>query len=221
VIIDTVNNSIQSIEEFKKAKNRQINNATLLQNLTQLSNVLATLETSIGVIDAVEKNNLHQSVWIDEEIRHVLINGIEDCGNEVDNFALSNDKVVILKNYVEMLSRVIKDEWGRCSESFAGPTLQLLTILENLTENPEEAKEIKGKITSYHVIRPKSKKDVEAYMTYVKRGQVIVNSLDVNDHITLFLSKVSRGTATVVDLNPEIMQWLSNKKLQNKIRVRF
>ena len=61
-----------------------------------------------------------------------------------------------------------------------------------------------------------------------KPGVVLCGSMDelralaqLNPEIEAFLQKVSSQQATIVDLTPNVLTWLKEKKLTSKLKVRF
>lgn len=52
-------------------------------------------------------------------------------------------------------------------------------------------------------------------------AEVLIQGLSLDSDIKEFLSKMSRGQATMEDLNEDIMEWIRNGKFESRIRLSF
>ena len=55
----------------------------------------------------------------------------------------------------------------------------------------------------------------------VDEAKRITHGFSLNPEIEAFLQKVSSQQATIVDLTPNVLTWLKEKKLTSKLKVRF
>ena len=93
-------------------------------------------------------------------------------------------------------------------------------MISGLTQDPRKARELGDNITRT-VDGALSINAINNLVTNVGEAKKITDSFALSPAIEVFLKKVSSAQATVTDLTPEIMQWLKDKVLLSKLKVRF
>ena len=63
--------------------------------------------------------------------------------------------------------------------------------------------------------------NVKQLVEDVAEAKKIADAFSLNPEIATFLKKVSSLQATVVDLTPNVLSWLKEKKLTSKLKIRF
>ncbi len=53
----------------------------------------------------------------------------------------------------------------------------------------------------------------------VEMGREILNNMEIDDDIKIFLKKVSTNSASLLDVNESILNWLKNNNLLNKMKI--
>lgn len=93
-------------------------------------------------------------------------------------------------------------------------------MISGLTQDPKKSKELGERITKT-VAGGLSISAINSLVSDVKEAKAITDSFSLSQSIEDFLKKVSSQQATITDLTPEVMQWLKDKKLLSKLKVRF
>lgn len=93
-------------------------------------------------------------------------------------------------------------------------------MIGGLTDDPKHAKELAERITKT-VDGALTTANVKKLVADVAEAKQIADAFSLNPEIEAFLKKVSSLQATVVDLTPNILAWLKEKKLTSKLRIRF
>ena len=88
-------------------------------------------------------------------------------------------------------------------------------------DDPQKARQLKQTIKMQTTDAPKSKDEVAIFAQAVHDAKAIVDLLQVDDQIRNFLIKVSSKTATILDLNQSVLDWITKHKLQSRIKVTF
>lgn len=64
--------------------------------------------------------------------------------------------------------------------------------------------------------------DIQKYQQ-MKKGlddaQNLIDNLNLNDNVVVFLKKISKNQATIIDLTSEIMDWIYKENLEKKIKI--
>ena len=89
-----------------------------------------------------------------------------------------------------------------------------------LSNDPKRAKELSDNITKTVAGDP-SIRAVNNLVTDVAEAKRIAEKFSLNPEIEDFLKKVSSQRATVLDLTPNILTWLKEKDLTQKLKIRF
>ncbi|NLB11720.1 hypothetical protein GX831_04685, partial [bacterium] len=124
----------------------------------------------------------------------------------------------------EKVSNLVQDcyyEWKRYSDIYASGIDEYLGLVGNLVGDSQKARQLKPIIKKRIADAPKSKDDVAIFAQAVHDAKAIVDSLQVDDQIRDFLIKVSSKTATLLDLNKAVLDWITKHKLQSRIKVTF
>lgn len=93
-------------------------------------------------------------------------------------------------------------------------------MIGGLTDNPKAAAELSEKIKGL-TEGSVSLKNIDDLVESVSKAKTITDSFSLNADIELFLKKVSSRQATIRDLTPNILKWLTEKNLMDKLKVYY
>ena len=133
---------------------------------------------------------------------------------------LTLDAVKVLQTKGETYASQLKLVWKDAATKYAEGTKGYLSMISGLTQDPRKARELGDSITRT-VEGALSINAINTLVSTVGEAKTITDSFALSPAIEAFLKKVSSAQATVTDLTPEIMQWLKDKQLLSKLKVRF
>ena len=55
----------------------------------------------------------------------------------------------------------------------------------------------------------------------MEQANDIIDNLNMNETVTDFFKKMNNGTATLVDLNEEVLAWIDERNVKYKIKLKF
>ena len=93
-------------------------------------------------------------------------------------------------------------------------------MIGDLSDNPTRSKELADNIGKLVSSDP-TIKGIKQLVSDVTEAKKIVEAFSLNPEIERFLQKVSAKKATIVDLSPNVLTWLEEKNLTNKLHIRF
>jgi len=93
-------------------------------------------------------------------------------------------------------------------------------MLGGLSTDPKHARDLVNDITAI-CNGPLTSNGISSLVSDVKEAKAITDAFSVNPEIELFLKKVSSMQASIVDLTPNVLSWLKEKGLMNKLKIRF
>ena len=93
-------------------------------------------------------------------------------------------------------------------------------MIAGSSPDPKKARELADSIAKAADGDP-SMKAIDGLIANVQEAKKITDAFALNLEIEAFLKKVSSQQATVFDLTPNILAWLKEKNLTNKLKLRF
>lgn len=197
----------QSDEAFSKA-------------IAKLSSAEASINDSIDCIASMRSHCLLEAPVIDSLLRDELVELLNNCGNGISDGTLSAETVNLLKAKGETLSQLVANTWKSAAVAYSEGTKGYLSIISGFSDNP---KYVNGLIVSIEksITASPSTKEIDKLVNNVAEAKKETDKFQLSPEIEQFLEKVAKQQATVFDLTPEVLAWLGDKKLTNKLKVRF
>lgn len=203
----TVQENKKSAEDYSKA----------LEQLTQASNAL---KTTLDCAVEMESKGIVEHPLILQQMRDELVEYANNCGKGVFDGTLALDIVIAFKTKSDAVAGQIKIVWKDAATKYADGTKGYLSMIGGLTDDPKHARELADSI-SETVAGTLSIAAVKKLVADVTEAKRIADAFSLNPEIEAFLKKVSFQQATVIDLTPNVLSWLKEKKLTRKLKVRF
>ena len=128
------------------------------------------------------------------------------------------DIVLKSENFYKSIQTNMKKEWPKQYAELTSSTISTLEAIrgiasENVTNCLSRIRTAESWIT-----------DVQTYKSMnigLQEAGKLINSLGLDDVIIKFLQNTNAGRATLKDLNDEVIAWIRNEDLENKIRISF
>lgn len=112
----------------------------------------------------------------------------------------------------------IKAEWKKHHASMTASTLRILQITQTL--EPELCRSVIQNVRAgaEWTIAPNGYKPLYEAL---RQSSEVIQRMNVSEEVIRFLERMNRGAATIADLNPEVMTWLHDQALIDKIYLKF
>lgn len=130
------------------------------------------------------------------------------------------DKEAVLKaeSSFKELQSSIKKEWSKHYSAYTATTWNTLRVISGI--NSEMVKDCMDNIKTAEIWTT----DVSA-LTKMKNAMenaaILIQSLNMDQEIVSFLTKMTSGSATIVDLNEKVLGWIKSESLECKIKLSF
>ena len=171
-------------------------------------------------LKVLKEKGIVSTSLVDEPTRNELLACIDDCGNGVSEMRLTLETVRLLKSKGDAVAAQIKIVWRDAAQKYSDGPKGYLSMIGGLSNDPKRAKDLTDSITQTVAGNP-SIKAVNSLVSYVAEAKQITDQFSLNPEIEDFLKKVSSQRATVLDLTPNVMTWLKEKNLNQKLKIRF
>lgn len=207
-------NAKRNAEQDKQAAQKYVG------ALNGFSKASADLRTLCDVVSKLSESGIVTEPVLDAATRDQLLACVNDCGNGVYENTLSADLVNTLKAKTDLVRGQVQILWKNEATRYAGDTTDYLSMTASLTGDPKGARELADRIKKSADEAP-TVKSINQLVKDVAHAKQITDAFSLNPTIEWFLRKVSKQQATILDLTPEVLAWLKEKRLMDKLKIRF
>lgn len=220
MITDSIQSCISAVNQKQDALRSKQSFEEYQKTLALLSVECQNLERSLDTIDSIEKNKISDSPPLDNGTKMELLEAINDCGIALENGQLGKEGVQVFGSRTKQLQRDLTTTWKECATRYADSVTGYLGIVQGLTDRPKEVADLRDQIIKLASSDP-TVIATKRLAADVAQANGIISQFSLKPEIEVFLKKVSSKTATVKDVTPEVLSWLENQKLVDKLRVSF
>ena len=220
LLTETIKNSTSAIKKRRLVIERKQHTESYAKALAQLAQATEAIKGTLDCATAMMDSGIVNAPLMDEHTRNDLIACINDCGNGVSEMKLTMDAVRLLKTKGDIVAGQIKIVWKDAAEKYAEGSSGYLSMIGELSTDPKRAKELADNIKKAVSTEP-TIKGINNLVSDVAEAEKITKAFSLNPEVEGFLKKVSSQQATVFDLTPNVLNWLNEKKLTSKLKIRF
>ena len=205
ITLKMINSKVEEKNNFEKKKNT---NKETKRIVNQLS----------GLIDALYDANQILDFTVDEKMLDELFKTNRDLLDTINTTQIDENVVINCRNSINSITKEIKEQWQFFYSKKTTDMLKTLRFLKNfnkqnigaLEQQFAEAKNWTG-----------NKEIVLLLKESMEQANDIIDNLNMNETVTDFFKKMNNGTATLVDLNEEVLAWIDEKNVKYKIKLKF
>lgn len=220
LLTETIKKSTSAIKKRRAALESKQSAETYAKALAQLAQAVDSIKATLDCTTSMKANGILSAPVIDEQTRTELLECFIACGNGIHDGILSLDAVKLLRSKEDIFATQVKIVWKEASQKYSEGIKGYLSIIGGLSDDPKRARDLADAITRAVEGDP-SIKVVESLASNVHEAKQITDAFSLNSEIENFLKKVSAQQATVVDLTPNVLNWLKEKHLTSKLKLRF
>ena len=205
ITLKMINSKVEEKNNFEKQKNT---NKETKRIVNQLS----------GLIDALYDANQILDFTVDEKMLDELFKTNRDLLDTINTTQIDENVVRNCRNSINSITKEIKEQWQFFYSKKTTDMLKTLRFLRNfnkqnigaLEQQFAEAKNWTG-----------NKETVLLLKESMEQANDIIDNLNMNETVTDFFKKMNNGTATLVDLNEEVLAWIDEKNVKYKLKLKF
>ena len=215
MIFEAISRRVKDIKELHRLEDIKKNRDQ--QNVTD-SKFRTIVEQTKLFSEAVHYTTEHLDFIVPEslavDIRSMLVQ-LDAISSEeyADKEALSK-----AESNFKALQNSIKKEWSKHYSAYTATTCNTLRVISGI--NSEAVKDCMSNIKAAETWTA----DVSA-LTKLKDAMesaaTLIQSLNMDQEIVSFLTKMTSGSATIVDLNGKVLGWIQSEGLDRKIKLSF
>ena len=220
MITDSIQSCIVVIKEKQDVLRNKQSYEDYQKSLASLSKECQSLESSLDTLDSIKKYKISDSPLLNYGTKTDLLNAIDQCGEALANGRLSKEAIQVFGSHTKQLQRELAASWKMCAGHYAEGVTGYLGIIQGFTDNPKEVDELRTRIGNLANGDP-APTAVKKLSADVTQANAIISKFSLKPEIEVFLKKVAAKRATVSDLSPEVLNWLSDQKLLEKLKLSF
>lgn len=190
------------------------------EQVMQLGKITAQLEKLLNIISCFNEKEISKDFFT-QELKESLQTTVDNCGEKVNDHTLDKATVLALNNAYNLCNTATDNAWKESANDKSEEVVSSLVSLRNLLPDKKASDELLEEINSAKVKTPTSSKAIQSFLDNIEKGKQIVNGLNLDDETEKFINKVKVQKATVADLTPHILQWITDNNLMNTLKVRF
>lgn len=215
-----MNNSITAIQRRRTAQENKQSANSYIQALARLNAASENLKSSLECAISLKDKGIVDAPLMTSDTRDDLVECINSCGKGLYDGTLTSDMVAVLKTKTESFAGQIQIMWENASVKYAESVQGYLSLIGALTSNPKKANELLERIAK--ITNGKLSIDnIDSLISNVEQARIITDGFSLNNSIEIFLRKVSNRQATILDLTPQVQNWMSEKGLSGKLKISF
>ena len=220
LLTNSIANCVNALNAKRNAQQDKQAAQKYTSALNSLSKASDNLHTLCAVVSKLKDAGIVYEPVLDDATRDQLLECVNACGKGVYESSLTSELVNVLKTRTEFVSGQVQVLWTSEARRYAGGTTDYLSMIANLTPDPKGSRELAERINK-STNDPPTIKSINQLVKDVTQAKQITDAFSLNPNIESFLRKVSKQQATVLDLTPEVLTWLKEKKLMDKLKIRF
>lgn len=223
LITETIKKSTAAIKLRRNAAENKSKATSYLAALTKLDQTTKSIKKTLTCATEMKTHGIIEKPIMTDAVQKELLDCIDECGNGVSpdtEDQLTLEKVKLLQTKGDAIFSTMRIVWKDAAASYAKGPSGYLSMISGLTSDRKQANDILANINKLITGDPSSNAIVNL-VSNVDAAKSITNEFSINPQIESFLKKVSSQQATIADLSPDVIAWLKEKRLMDKLKVRF
>ena len=190
------------------------------KQVNSLNQKTSELEPLLNIIKAMQAEGLATGAFT-FSTKDTLNKSVEACRQKLNDHSLDEGTVSALENSIKLCRTNAQNAWKVAAKQLAEDIEKSLFSLSSILPDKERALALRQNLSTATKYIPGSPEDIADFKANVREGKAIVNSLNLDSEAESFIQKVTNNNATVSDLTPHIIEWISQNNLNRQFKIRF
>ncbi|MEH7238855.1 hypothetical protein [Bacillus sp. JJ1562] len=134
---------------------------------------------------------------------------------------VNKDEILAFSRPFKTLDDELKMSWINYVHNKNQDTIRLLKQMKNIVSNPQEIDQLVSELTKFENRWPITTNLVNRYDELHDSAKKIISDMKASEGIQEFIGKVAANQATLDDLSDEVILWLRQQQLTNKLVIKF
>lgn len=147
-----------------------------------------------------------------------MLNDLERAANKG---IIEDDFNSVIAKRIKSIQEETKTEWEKHYNSVVASTRSTLKIIKQIDPEPISKCLMELKNAEIWKNTDDDLPHLKTLFLALQNSNKIINQLNIDKEVANFLTKMSTNDATLNDISDEIMNWIQNKKLTDRIMISF
>lgn len=219
MLIDVLSSALDTMQKDSELQKNLQTISDFEQKSSKACDALDEMMVLVETGDAAQTTGIAPKCGMSEEDINDLAGALQQLSDELDSGMIGNDTMSKLQSTLRALRKRITDAWKLEMSYKIGNLTQMLGTVRSFTPDPLMTGRITSLLDRGKDILPQNAELVRQYAEVFRTGNQILNSIDTDGPVRLFINKVVAGKATLADIDENIMNWIKKHNLLNKMNV--
>ncbi|MCS0674470.1 hypothetical protein [Cytobacillus firmus] len=133
----------------------------------------------------------------------------------------NRDDIIAFSRPFKTLDDDLKLRWMNYVRNKNQDTIKLLQQMQNIVSNKQEIKQLVDELKKFENKWPITSNVVNRYHEHHVNAKKIISDMQASNGVQDFIGKVAANNATLDDLTDEVILWLREQQLTNKLVIKF
>lgn len=213
MLSDLLISKTQRVKEYADLKTKESNKKKQENIDLNFKKNINTINSTIQLLSTF-KDEL--SFQIDFELMQGLKLFLQEIHTSMDNNNVNQETVIAISQKNELIVQAMRNLWQSFYKDNTNNTIGLLNVVR--ATNPNLIDSCINEINLAAKL-PNKAATIKNLKKQLTTANQIIDNLKLNDAIIEFLKKINNGNATILDLNEQVLIWIKEEKLENKIKL--
>ena len=218
MLTETIANSVETIERLRQRRENKAAAAQFSTALTKLNACVARTQKTLDCAEELRLCHISEAPVLTKAVLDELRESVNECGNAVSDGSLNADKVRLLEFRAKAAKQEMEAVWNQDASALVESLKSRLAILRGLSADGAHIRELESNMQNA-LTSPLTPERIRSFAQDAAIAKRIADRFPLDADMEDFLQKVSRRQATLADLTPEVLAWLSKYGFQRKFRI--
>lgn len=158
------------------------------------------------------------SFSLDDSILQKISQVLTGLQNAIAEGNADEDQVIACEKMLKDVKELVRKNWSKFYPQYIGETTNTLRVIQNI--NQTTVTECLRKIEAAKIWES-SLNQLHSLHTGMSDAKNLIDSLELDEKIIVFLQQMNSGQATLSNLNDPVIRWLKMEMLENRIKLTF
>ena len=215
MIIDILGKKIEDMKELRQREERRDNKAAQDALDRRFEELTMQIHSLMIALQYTKENMQFQ---LSDAILSDLENLLTEHKTVVRSGFAEKDAIKQAETDFKNIQQSIKKEWSKQYWTLTNATISTLHAISGIdSEHVSECMEgiAKGSAWTINI------RDFKTMEHSLSEAKTLINGLGLDPRIIAFLQKMNNGKATVTDLDDNVLRWLKEESLDQRVKLSF
>ena len=214
MMIERLDDYIEKLKKLRKLKEIK-QNSDKQENIDKQYRTLVQAVHNLIHLLTYSNNNFHFTAGEQISALTDLLSKLKRC---ISTGFAEQDLVFEAQADFNRILGAVKRNWEKHYAILTKSTLGTLQVINKL--DPELISSYQAKIQAGSVWPTEESTFIDLNEA-LSNSEKLIQSLNLDETVTVFLRKMASGHATILDLNTEVLCWIQSNALEGKIKLSF